>query len=438
MNNKEKVVYVGMSADIIHHGHLNIIKEASKLGEVIVGVLTDKAISSYKRLPYLKFEERKLIVENLKGVSKVIPQETLDYRPNLKKIKPNFVVHGTDWREGIQKKTRQEVLDTLSEWRGELIEPEYTKNVSSTILNNNLKDIGTTPGIRLGRLRRLIEAKPITRVIEAHNGLAGLIVEKTSIENKKGEKKEFDAIWISSLTDSTSRGKPDIEYVDTTSRTSTLHDILEVTTKPIIYDGDTGGITEHFTFTVRTLERLGVSAVIIEDKKGLKKNSLFGTDVEQTQESIENFCEKISSGKQCQITEDFMIIARIESLILKKGLQDALERAKAYIKAGADAIMIHSKEKTPNEIKEFCEEYKKFENQVPLVAVPSSYSSITEKELMELGVDIVIYANHLLRSAYPAMLNTAKQILENERAYEVEENCMPIKEILTLIPDKNN
>jgi phosphoenolpyruvate phosphomutase len=428
-----KKVYVAMSADLIHPGHLNIVQEARKYGEVTIGLLTDEAIASYKRLPFLSYEQRKIIVENIKGVDQVVPQETLDYVPNLRMLKPDYVVHGDDWRTGVQRETRQRVIDALAEWGGELIEPKYTPDISSTRLNEGLKEIGTTPGIRLKRLRRLLASKDVVRVLEAHNGLTGLIVENTSVK-KNGINLEFDAMWLSSLTDSTAKGKPDIGCVDLTSRMNTLKDILEVTTKPIIYDGDSGGLPEHFEFMVRSLEREGVSAVIIEDKVGLKKNSLFGTDVEQTQDSIDNFALKIRRGKQAQITADFMIIARIESLILKAGLDDALERAKAYIAGGADGIMIHSKEKTADEILEFCKGYAAFEHKVPLVAVPSTYNCISEDELADAGVRIVIYANQLLRSAYPAMIKTAEIILEHQRACECEPNCMPIKEILTLIP----
>lgn len=428
-----KKVYVGMSADMIHPGHLNIINEAKKLGDVIVGLLTDKAIAGYKRLPALKYEQRKIIIENIKGVSEVVPQHELDYSPNLRKLKPDFVVHGDDWKKGIQKVTRQKVIDTLAEWGGKLHEVPYTKGISSSQLIQSLKEIGTTPEIRMEHLRRQLDSKPIVKVMEVHNGLTGLIVENIC-EEEDGRKKEFDAMWISSLTDSTAKGKPDIEAVDVTSRLHVLNDILEVTTKPIIYDGDTGGIPEHFVFTVKTLERLGVSAIIIEDKTGLKKNSLFGTDVPQTQDKIEDFCNKISKGKKAQVTKSFMIIARIESLILKQGIDDAITRAKAYIDAGADGIMIHSKEKDGNEIMEFCKRYKKFEKRVPLVAVPSSYNHFYEEQLIEAGINIVIYANHLLRSAYPAMVNVAKSILKHERSFEVNDKCMSIKEILNLIP----
>lgn len=429
-----KRVYVAMSADIIHPGHLNIIAQARKLGEVTVGVLTDAAIASYKRLPYLSYEHRKLIVENLVGVSQVVPQKTLDYVPNLRKYKPDFVVHGDDWKTGVQARVRQSVIDALAQWGGKLIEPKYTPGISSSMLNTAIREIGTTPGIRMKKLRRLINAKKIVRIIEAHNGLSGLIAENTFIE-KDGIRLEFDGMWLSSLTDSTAKGKPDIEYVDLTSRMATINNILEVTTKPIIYDGDSGGLPEHFVFMVRTLERLGVSAVIVEDKVGLKKNSLFGTEGGQSQDTIENFCLKISAGKDARVTEDFMIIARIESLILKAGQDDALDRAKAYINAGVDAIMIHSRERTPDEIFKFCDSYAKLPATVPLVAVPSSYCQVTEKQLSEYGVNIVIYANHLLRSAYPAMVNTAKLILSSSRAQEANEFCMSIKDILTLIPD---
>jgi phosphoenolpyruvate phosphomutase len=429
----KKNVYVAMSADLIHPGHLNIINEAKKLGKVTIGLLTDKAIAGYKRLPYMSYEQRKIVVENIKGVSKVIPQETLDYVPNLRKLKPDYVVHGDDWKKGVQKSIREKVIQTLKEWGGKLIEVGYTKGISSTQINKSLHDIGTTPEIRMRILRRLLEVKPIVRFLEAHNGLTGLIVENLQLKTNDVIK-EFDGMWLSSLTDSTAKGKPDIEAVDLTSRMQTVNDILEVTTKPIIYDGDTGGKTEHFVFTVKSLERLGVSAVIIEDKIGLKKNSLFGIEVPQTQDTIENFSNKISTGKKAQVTNDFMIIARIESLILKKGINDALARAHAYIEAGADGIMIHSKEKDPHEILEFCNEYKKFEKKVPLVAIPTSYDTIYEKELADIGVNIVIYANHLLRSAYPAMVETAKLILKNERSYETNKKIMSIKEIITLIP----
>lgn len=423
-----------MSADLIHPGHLNIINEAQKYGEVIIGLLTDQAIASYKRLPYLTYEQREIIVKAIKGVAEVVPQETLDYVPNLRKIKPDYVVHGDDWKTGIQQDIRAKIINALAEWGGQLIEVPYTKGISSTYLNARVKEIGTTSEIRMKQLRRLIDAKPIVRVIEAHNGLTGLIAENIKVI-KNNQSREFDAIWISSLTDSTAKGKPDIELVDLTSRITTISDILEVTTKPIIVDGDTGGIPELFVYTVRSLERLGISAIIIEDKIGLKKNSLFGTDVEQQQDLIDNFCYKIKQGKKSQVTEDFMIISRIESLILKKGLEDALKRARAYIEAGTDGIMIHSKEKDPAEIFTFCEEFKKLPKRVPLVVVPSTYNSVTETQLQEYGVNIVIYANQLLRSAYPAMVKTVQTILENERALEADQYCMPIKEILTLIPE---
>ncbi len=425
-----KKVYVGMSADLVHPGHMNILKVASTLGDVTVGLLTDKSIASYKRLPYMTYEQRKAVIENIKGVKEVIPQNTLDYRPNLELLKPDFVVHGDDWKEGVQAKTRQQVIDTLALWGGELIEPSYTDGISSTALNKSLKELGTTPDIRRSRLRRLIDSKEVVRIMETHNALSGLIVENIKANNGI----EYDGMWSSSLTDSTSKGKPDIEAVDVTARINTVNEIFEVTTKPMIYDADTGGIAEHFAFTVRTLERTGVSAVIIEDKTGLKKNSLFGTEVEQTQDSIENFCAKIKVGKKVQITDDFMIIARIESLILDKGMDDAIARAKAYIEAGADGIMIHSRQKSPNEILEFCKILREYNENIPIVVVPTSFNQITAKELSQAGVNIVIYANHMLRAAYPGMKNVAKSILENDRSLEAEEKLLSIKEILDLIP----
>ncbi len=427
---REKLVYVGMSVDLIHHGHINIIQEAAKLGKVIVGLLTDKAIASYKRLPALTYEQRKLVIENIKGVSEVVTQETMDYVQNLLKYKPDYVVHGDDWKTGIQRQIRERVIETLKEWGGQIVEITYTEGISSTKLHKYLKDIGITPEVRMKKLRRLLEAKGIVRFLEAHNGISALIVENTRlIKNEKAQ--EFDGIWVSSLTDSAAKGKPDIELV---ARLDTLNHIIEATTKPIIVDGDTGGIPEHFVFLVKTLERFGVSAVIIEDKIGLKKNSLFGTEVIQEQDSIKNFGYKISMGKKAQVTEDFMIIARIESLILGAGLEDALIRANAYIQAGADGIMIHSKEKDPAEVFSFCRRYSTFEKKVPLIVVPSTFSHVSETELKERGVNVVIYANQLLRSAYPAMSKAAETILLYERAHETDQFCMPIKDIINLIP----
>lgn len=429
-----KKVYMAVSTDIIHSGHINIINKASELGDLTVGIMTDKAISEYKNIPFLSYESRKKIFENIRGVNKVIPQKKFSYRENLELIKPDIVVHGDDWITGPQSKIRQEVIDTLNKWGGELVEYPYNEEDDIKDLENIMDRIGTTPDVRRKSLKKKLELKENLRVLEAHNGLTGLIVEKTKVE-KEGITKEFDAIWISSLCDSTAKGKPDIELVDFTSRINTINDILEVTTKPIILDGDTGGKVEHFVYTVKTLERLGVSAIIIEDKVGLKKNSLFGTDVLQQQDSVENFCNKIHEGKKAQITKEFMIIARIESLILEAGMEDAIKRAKAYVDAGADGIMIHSRKKKPDEIFEFCERFKKEKLNVPIVVVPTSYSQVTEEEMVKYGINIVIYANHLIRSAFPAMQSTARKILLHDRAKEAsEENCMSIGEILTLIP----
>jgi phosphoenolpyruvate phosphomutase / 2-hydroxyethylphosphonate cytidylyltransferase len=430
-----KTVYIAMSADLITPGHVNIIQEARLLGEVCIGLLTDSAIAGYQRLPYMGYEQRKIVLENIVGVKEVVAQETLDYVPNLMRIKPDYVLHRDDWNTGVLRETKQRVIDTLKQWDGKLVEPQYMPDITSNSLNDAIRRVGVTPDRRLGMLKRLLEARSKIRIIEAHSGLTGLIAETVSVEHN-GKVREFDGIWMSSLTDSAVKAKPDIEYVDMTSRMNTVNDILETTTKPIIYDGDTGGIPEHFVFMVRTLERLGVSAVIIEDKTGLKKNSLFGTDVVQVQDKIEEFCQKISAGKHAQVTDDFMIIARIESLILKAGMDDALERAQAYIDAGTDGIMIHSREPNPDEVLTFCREYAKIKDRVPLVAVPSTYSRTTEDELAKAGVRIVIYANQLLRSAYPAMVEVAQGILRYGRAAEVEENCMPIKDIISLIPER--
>ena len=429
-----KTVYLGMIGDIMHPGLINIINEGAKYGDVMIGLFTDKAIATHKRLPYLTYEQRKNVIENIKGVSSIVPQDDWSYVPNLVKYKPDYIIHGDDWQYGPDKYIRDEVFKVMEAMGGEVIEIPYTKGISASGLKETIDSLGVTPQARLASLRRLISAKPIVRIMESHCGLTGLIIEHTKVE-VGNEIREYDGMWASSLTDSTSKGKPDIEAVDLTTRLHDLNDSLEVTTKPVIYDGDTGGKTEHFVFTVRTLERLGVSAVIIEDKVGLKQNSLFGTDAVQTQDSIEGFCAKIKAGKEAQVTRDFMIISRCESLIAGKPVDDALERCHAYVAAGADGIMIHSKNKDGMDIKEFCQRFREVDNHTPIVAVPTTYGQFTEAELAEWGINIVIYANHMLRSAYPAMVKCAERILETTRCQEAsEEYCMPIKQILNLIP----
>lgn len=429
-----KKVYLGMIADIMHPGLINIINRGAEYGDVIIGLFTDKAIATHKRLPYLTYEQREMVVRSIHGVADVVPQDDWSYVPNLVKYKPDYIIHGDDWLEGPDKYIREEVFKVMEAMGGAVIEIPYTKGISASGLKETIDSLGVTPQARLASLRRLITAKPIVRIMESHCGLTGLIIEHTKVE-VGNEIREFDGMWASSLTDSTSKGKPDIEAVDLTTRLHDLNDSLEVTTKPVIYDGDTGGKTEHFVFTVRTLERLGVSAVIIEDKVGLKQNSLFGTDAVQTQDTIEGFCAKIKAGKDAQITRDFMIIARIESLIAGKSVEDALERASAYVAAGADGIMIHSKNKDGMDIKEFCLRFREVDNHTPIVAVPTTYAQFTEEELASWGINIVIYANHMLRSAYPAMVKCAERILETTRCLEAsDEYCMPIKQILNLIP----
>ena len=432
--NKRSTVYLGMIADIMHPGLINIINEGAKYGNVMIGLFTDKAIATHKRLPYLNYEQRKNVIENIKGVSCIVPQDEWSYVPNLIKYKPDYIIHGDDWQVGPDKYIREEVFKVMGSLGGKVIEIPYTKGISSTGLKEAIDSLGVTPQARLSSLRRLISAKPTVRIMESHNGLTGLIVEHTNAY-VNGQMREFDGMWASSLTDSTSKGKPDIEAVDLTTRLHDLNDTLEVTTKPVIFDGDTGGKLEHFVFTVRTLERLGISAVIIEDKVGLKQNSLFGTEAEQTQDTIEGFCNKIKAGKNAQITRDFMIISRCESLIAGKSVDDALERSLAYVAAGADAVMIHSKNTDGKDIKEFCERFRAIDAHTPIVAVPTTYNQFTEEELSEWGVNVVIYANHMLRSAYPAMVKCAESILKHSRSLEASEQyCMPIKQILNLIP----
>ena len=426
-----KKVYVALIADVLHAGHIKVLKEAKKYGKVIVGLLTDKACGELNDVPYLDYEKRKMVVENLAIVDEVIPQESASYKENLLKLKPDYVVHGDDWQYNYKRKYREEVIELLKKWNGKLIEIPYSKEIVEAKIKEEKKRVGITTGLRLARLRQLLKAKKLLKIMEVHNALSGLIVENTIIEK---ENLSFDGMWSSSLTDSTSKGKPDIEAVDLTARLNTINEIFEVTTKPLIFDADTGGKIEHFKFTVRSLERIGVSAAIIEDKTGLKKNSLLGNEVVQTQDSIENFCAKIKAGKESQISQDFMIIARIESLILEKGMDDALKRAFAYVEAGADGIMIHSRKKEPDEIFEFVEKFRRFDKITPIVVVPTSFNSVTTDEFEKIGVNIVIYANHMLRAAYPGMKKVAELILKHKRSLEAEPYCMPIKDILNLIP----
>lgn len=430
-----KSVYMSFSTDIIHNGHIEIIQKAARLGEVTIGVLTDEVVAGYKRFPLLSYEQRKNILENIVGVSRVVEQNSLSYAENLRLYKPDYVVHGDDWKSGFQSTIRAEVLEVLNEYGGRLVEYPYAKDEAFELLEKNAREQLSIPDIRRGRLRKCIEMKGLITAIEAHSGITGLIAEKTKVL-QDGKTYQFDAMWVSSLCDSTAKGKPDIELVDISSRLRTIDDIMEVTTKPIILDGDTGGLTEHFVYNVRTLERMGVSAVIIEDKTGLKKNSLFGTEVAQTQDSIENFCRKITAGKKAQKTKEFMIIARIESLILEQGMEDALTRARAYVKAGADGIMIHSRKEDPAEIFEFLEKFRKEDKETLVVLVPTSFNSVTEDEFKKAGANIIIYANQLTRSGFPAMQKTAETILMNHRAKEADDMCMSIKEILTLIPEE--
>ena len=432
---ENRTVYMTFSTDIIHSGHIAIIKKAQRLGKLIIGVLSDEVVASYKRFPLVPAGERKAMFENIAGVYRVVSQNTLSYKENLEKYKPDIVVHGDDWVTGFQKPVRDEVVSVLASYGGKLVEYPYSKDSKYKEMEDRTRMELSLPDARRARLRKLLAIKGFITAMEAHSGITGLIVEKTMVYQNGGIH-QFDAMWISSLCDSTAKGKPDIELVDMTSRFRTVDDIMEVTTKPIIFDGDTGGLIEHFVYTVRSLERMGVSMIIIEDKTGLKKNSLFGTEVEQTEDSIENFCAKIRAGKNAQKTKAFMICARIESLILEKGMEEALKRAFAFSEAGADAIMIHSRKKEPDEIFEFIEKFRARDKTTPVVLVPTSYNSVYEEEFKERGANIVIYANQLTRSGFPAMQDAARTILQNHRAKECDEKCMSIKDIITLIPEE--
>jgi len=430
-----KKVYTCFCTDVIHEGHLNIINNALKYGDVVIGALSDEALIRYNKFPTASLDERIALYKKIPGVKEVVVQDDMNYDKIVRELKPDFVVHGDNWKEGPESVLRERLIEVLKEYGGKLIEVPYTRNENVKKVDAILKEKLAMPEYRRKRLRQLIEICPVVKTIEAHSGLTGLIAEKTVVDTGDGKLDQFDAMWVSSLCDSTAKGKPDIELVDMTSRFRTIDDIMEVTTKPIIFDGDTGGLTEHFVYTVRSLERMGVSAIIIEDKTGLKKNSLFGTEVKQTQDSIENFCAKISAGEKVKLTDEFMIIARIESLILEQGMEDALSRAFAYVGAGADGIMIHSRKKDPAEILEFCDKFREKDKKTPIVVVPSSFNTITNEELAAHGVNIVIYANQLTRSAFPAMQQTATDILKYHRAKEVDDRLMPIKDIITLIDE---
>ncbi|MFR8061508.1 MAG: phosphoenolpyruvate mutase [Lancefieldella rimae] len=428
------VVYTALGTDVIHEGHLNILKHAQEYGTVVVGALSDKALIRYSRFPTVSQEERVKLYESLEGVSRVIIQDDYLYDDVIATLKPDYVVHGDNWQNGPERAIRNNIEGLLATYGGTLIEVPYTRSEQARKVDQQLREKLAMPEYRRRRLRQLLAISPTVKVIEAHDGLTGLIAEKTVVDHN-GRLDQFDGMWVSSLCDSTERGKPDIELVDMSARLRTVDDIMEVTTKPIILDGDTGGLTEHFVYNVRTLERMGVSAVIIEDKTGLKKNSLFGTEVKQTQAPIEDFCAKISAGKKVQLTDDFMIIARIESLILERGMEDALTRAFAFRDAGADGIMIHSRKKDPAEIYEFCDRFREKDATTPIVVVPTSFNGATEEELASHGINIVIYANQLIRAAFPAMQETARGILRAHRALEVDEQLLPFKDIIRLIDE---
>ena len=431
----EKTAYVAMATDVYHSGHINIIDRAAKYGKVIVGVLTDEAVATYKRPPLLDTNERMKIAASFKNTDRVVVQEKLDYTDVLRQLKPDYVFHGDDWRTGYMQIVRERVISVLEEWGGELVEVPYTRDLSADRLSRQLSHTLNTADQRLPKLRKLLKLKPYIRAIDVSNGLTGIIAENLRVMDQATmTAKEFDAMWVSSLCDSAFKGKPDIELVDVTSRMNTINEIMEVTSKPVILDGDTGGKADHFPFHVKTLERMGVSAVIIEDKTGLKQNSLFGTDVKQELEEPAEFAAKIAAGKRAQTTREFMIIARLESLIAGKTVEDAMMRAKIYIEAGTDAIMIHSREKNGDDIFDFLDKFRAYSTDIPVVAVPTAYNQFTEEELHARGVNIIIHANYLLRSAYPAMLKTAGSILTHGRSKEAsDEYCMSIDDVLTFI-----
>ena len=426
LKNKKKICYVCLSDDILSKSNLKLIEVASKYGNVIVGLMSDEAIIEYKSYPLLDYSKRKIIAENLKNVYKVVEQKNRDYTNNLKNLKPDYVIHKkNEWAEGIQKQIRKKIISTIKTWSGKLIEPKFKIEKDDAFIEFN-------SNFRRNKLERLIRSKKIVRCLEAHNSLSGLIVEKLKI-NEKNKIQEFDAMWCSSLADSAIRGKPDNQSVDLSIRINALNDILETTTKPIIFDADNGGSIEQLPFTIKNLERMGISAIVLEDKVGVKKNSLFDNQDDAKQDSIDNFSNKLSIAAKARVFKELMIVARIESFILGKGLKDALKRANSYSKAGADMILIHSKDKSPNEIFSFSKSFQKSKYYKPMICVPSTYSNTHEKDLIKNGFKVVIYANQLLRSIYPAMVNTAKSILINKKSRNIENKISSVKDIINLI-----
>jgi phosphoenolpyruvate phosphomutase len=429
----QKTVFVVMSAEIFHPGHLNIIKVARDLGEVTVGLATDRFNARYKRLTLMSYEDRKAIVENINGVKNVIAQDTLDLAPILRELRPDYFVHGDDWKFGPLKAVRQQVLEVMQEWGGVLVEPPYTEGISSTKLNAAWRSIGATPETRIRHFRRMLEFQPVVRLLEVHNSLSGIIIERTLVEGNERDK-EFDGMWYSDLTDSLAKGKPNSSFVDLTSRINTIHGILESTTKPLIVEAGNGGITEHFVSTVKTLERLGVSAVVIADKVGYEGAVFSLNGNEPVQEDVNDFARKIASGKKTQVNKDFSIITQINSLVMHEDVENALRRARVYIEAGVDALMIHSNVETLTDFFEFCRSYRNLEDKVPLLAAIPARSSLDEDQLISAGVQFIVYPDQLLRAAYTSMLNAAKTLLIQARASDVDELYAPISEICDFVP----
>ena len=431
---KNKTVYVPLAVDLLHSVHISILKKAKRYGKVIVGLMTDKAISEYKQLPILDYNERFKILSGVKFIDEIVEQKNWDYSENIKKYKPDYFIHGDDWKKGIQKNQRKKVIKTLKRYRGKLIEISFSKNISSSEIKEKIINYVSNSNNKVSRLKQMMKAKNLVKILESHNSLTGLIIENLKIKKKKINV-EFDGMWSSSLTDSATKGLPDNSSLSFSARISSLNDMMDVTTKPLVFDADNGGQLEHLPYLVRSLERSGVSAIIMEDKVGLKKNSLFKNQSGTKQDKPEHFAKKIKIISNSRKNKDFMVIARIESFILGKGLKDALKRAEIYSKAGANAILIHSKETTPKEIFSFAREFRKSKNFIPLVSVPSTYSKTYEKDLIKNGFKLVIYANQLLRAAYPAMLNTAKDILVNSRSFDAEKSnkIIPISEIISLV-----
>jgi len=401
----EKTVYVGMVGDMLHVGHINILKTAARLGRVTVGVLTDRAVVGYKRLPLLAFEDRVRVVESIADVAAVVPQKTLSYVENLRALRPDYVVHGDDWRYGDQvSRARAEVIATLGEWGGELVEVAYTKGISSTAIHRSGAADALFSGTRQGRLRRLLAAKPTLRIVEAHSGLSAKIAaEVRGPDGATG----FDAVWQSGLTDAIHRGKSDGGAVDRGRRLQAVEEILDAGPLPLIYDGRAAGRPETVFDLTRALDKAGVSALCLGDR----------SDPDRTgpEMSPAETVAQIEAVRAACPTGAVMAISRIVVAAPGNGgsgaLDRALDRALALLEAGSDAVMFDSAADTAEPILDIAARLRRQRRDVPLFAAQSDRWGAPIHRFENAGIDAVVYETHLLRATVAPMRRAATALL---------------------------